>query len=79
MPWDQWVMDATLNDGESPYLFCPIQSDGTIVTGMNVVTDKPPGRFVGIVHADGQEAVEAWCEAHPEAVEQLSALAGGES
>jgi len=59
------------------FTFCPIEGDieteYTIVTGMNYVSDMPPkwGKVVAIVHADGQGALERFClenEAYLEAL-----------
>ncbi len=69
--WEQWVLDATtVRDGL--FCFCPVEGDITgdysIVFGMNVLSDKPPGILVAIIHADGQEAVEAFCEKYAEEI-----------
>jgi hypothetical protein len=59
--FENWVIDATMG---YPFCFCPVEGDlsgeFSIVTGMNLLTDKPPGKLVGIIH--GQAAVEAFCE-----------------
>src|SRR5262245_51716586 len=65
---NKWVIDASMTG--TPFCFCPIEGDirgeFTIVTGVNILSDKPPhgGALVGIVHPDGQKAVEAFCEKH---------------
>ncbi len=63
--WEQWVLDATIVEG-GLFCFCPVEGDITgdysIVFGMNVLSDKPPGKLVAVIHKDGQEAVEAFCE-----------------
>ena len=67
---EQWVLDATIGCRDGLFCFCPIEGDISgdynIIVGMNVISDKPPGRLVAIVHADGQEAVEAFCEKYAE-------------
>lgn len=59
MTWDKWVIDATMG---YPFCFCPLEGE-TIITGMNVLADKPPGKgeLVAVVHEDGQDAVEEFC------------------
>jgi hypothetical protein len=80
--FDRWVIDATMG---YPFCFCPVegdlQGDYTIVTGMNVISDKPPhgGRLVGVVHADGQGAVEDFCDKYEKELTALSKAVGGES
>lgn len=66
MPWDNWVLDATMG---WPPCFCPVEltDEGeikSIVTGLNVIGTPPEGRVIAIVHADGQEAVDEFCEAY---------------
>lgn len=70
MNYEGWVLDATLDDGSGLHCFCPVEGDD-IVTGMNLLTDVPPGPLVGVIHADGQEAVEAWCEEHADMVDRI--------
>lgn len=67
-----WVLDATNDDGTPPHCFCPIEGDD-VVFGMNLITDRPPGRLAGVVHMDGQDAAEAWCHEHAEVIEQIRA------
>lgn len=59
--WDEWCIDVT----DWPrYCFCPV--DGSdIVFGMNMIRDRSPGRLVAVVHCDGQEHAERWCEDNP--------------
>lgn len=72
MAEEMWVLDASIagqmEDEVGVYPFCPLEGDPegefSVVVGLTLVTDKPPGKFVGIVHRDGQEAAEAWAEAH---------------
>lgn len=75
-----YVLDATLDEPGAPHCFVPVElgPDGeveSIVFGMNYLSSDPPngGRFVGVIHADGQEAVDAWCEANQEEVDRLAA------
>jgi hypothetical protein len=63
--WKNWVLDVTSTFG-GEYCFVPIEDDGTLVVGLNVISDECPGKLVGAVHAGGQEEVENWCAEHPE-------------
>lgn len=69
--WPNWVIDATVTRDAPPFAFCPVDDDGTIVTGIMVIRDTPPGHLVGVIHEDGQQAVEDWCEQHSEALAAL--------
>jgi hypothetical protein len=68
MRWENWVLDASMSGDGCPLCFCPVEGDldgdYTIVTGMNLLADKPPdgAKLVAIVHEDGQGAVEEWIE-----------------
>ena len=70
--WPEWVIDAGFcRDGL--LCFCPIENAGTdeesIVFGFSHLGDKCPGKLVGVVHEDGQEAVEAWCAENHDRIE----------
>jgi len=77
--WDRWVIDATMGCHDGLFTFCPIEGDiegeYTVITGLNVVSSAPPkwGKVVAIVHADGQEAVESFCEENARYLEALRA------
>lgn len=65
---DQWVLDVTALDAEmlesSMLTWVPIDFSGetaTLVDGMLYIGPLPPGFFMGVVHASGQDAVEEWC------------------
>lgn len=80
--WTEWVIDASLSR-DGLFCFCPVEGDlageYSIVTGFNILSDRPPqsGKFVAVIHPDGQEAVEEWCQAHDAALTALSRIAGG--
>jgi hypothetical protein len=68
--WEQWVIDASMAE---PYregfaCFCPLEGDidgdFKIVVGLSVFSDVTPhaGKMVAVVHSDGQQAVEEWCD-----------------
>jgi len=72
--WDEWLVDVTFGS----LCFVPIERTGpddddfNIVFGMNYVADEPPsGKVIGIIHEDGQEAVEQWCRENPDAFKRL--------
>jgi hypothetical protein len=64
---NEWVLDVTL-----PYLvFCPYDKETeSVITGMNYISDKCPGKLLGIVHMNGEEAVEKWIKDNPELVKK---------
>ena len=61
-----WVLDASMGVyGDGCFCFCPYdEATGDILTGMNLISDRPPGRLVGVVHRDGQDAADRWCAEH---------------
>lgn len=79
MLWPRWVLDATQDDETGIHCFCPIDDDGSVVFGMNLLSDRPPdgAACVGVVHLDGQEAADAWCENHQELLFELCETAKG--
>lgn len=68
---DRWVLDVTMADLEGPRAFCPLDNKGNVVVGLTFISDTPPGELVGVFHEGGDEAVEAWCDQHPEELEQV--------
>ena len=76
---EHYVIDATMGYRDGLFCFCPVEldQDGEIVsvmTGLNYLSGEPPerwGKLVAIIHSDGQEAVEAFCEAHKAALDVL--------
>lgn len=76
--WNDWVIDATMDNGDGLLCFIPVEGIDTdnpvFVTGMNYLTDVKgfdKGKIRGVIHADGQAAVEKWCKEHPEIQEAL--------
>ena len=69
--WKNWVLDVT--HGHDPMAFCPIEDDGTIITGMTMISGKCPGRFVGVFHFDGEDAANEWLANHSAVAEELAA------
>lgn len=67
--WTEWVADVTNHDAGWPICWCPYEREtDSIVWGMNLLQDDPPGKIAAVVHEGGQEAVDAWCEVHKETV-----------
>lgn len=76
MMWENWVIDATmptLKDAPGAFTFIPVEGElgsgkETYVVGMNYISTEPPddGNLVGIIHEDGQEAVDAFCRQQAE-------------
>lgn len=65
--YEKWVVDVSF----ATPCFVPYIG-GELITGMNLVQDHSPGELVGIIHCAGQEAVEAYCAAHPDWHRQFS-------
>lgn len=61
--WMEWVLDATSYPGVP--VFCPVEPDGTVIVGMNLIGFLGKGRkVVGVFHPDGPDAVDAWWVKH---------------
>ncbi len=65
--WDKYVIDGTIGTPPGLLCFCPVELDedgeiSSIITGMNYLSDTPPGdaEVIAVVHADGQDAVDAF-------------------
>lgn len=66
MKQEDFVLDVTL-DGGGLNCYCPYLKDTEeVVFGLSILTDRCPGNLVGVVHMDGNEAVEKWIAEHPE-------------
>jgi hypothetical protein len=73
--WNECVLDATISR-DGVFTFCPIEGDingeFSIVTGMNFVGMPPEGmKVVAIVHEDGDDAVNAFCERFKDELQTL--------
>jgi hypothetical protein len=63
MNWTEWLLDVSFE----PPCFVPYERDtGRIVLGMNLITDRCPGKLIGLMHSGGQEAVEQWEANNPD-------------
>ena len=63
----EWLLDVSF---DYP-CFVPYKDDA-IVFGMNVMANKSPAKLVGVIHSEGQDAVEAWIEENPDWHEKYS-------
>jgi hypothetical protein len=76
MPWDNWVLDATMSAPEGMFCFCPVEGaldgDHSIVTGMNFLGSAPPnGKLVAVIHEGGQAAVDEFCAKHKDSIDKI--------
>ena len=85
---NNWVVDITLynedNEDTSDLLcFVPVEhfddpEKRAFVVGMNYLTSpegfSDRGKLVGIIHADGQEAIDKWVEDHPDLMKRLERI-----
>lgn len=66
MNWTKWVIDAKKSDDWFLY-YSPIDDDMNVIEFTSTVL--PNGvKVIGVVHDDGQEAVEDWFEINEERV-----------
>ena len=80
--WGPCVIDATMGARGGMLVFCPVDLDEngeitTVISGAMFVGSPPSGaKVIAIVHEDGQEAVEAFYEAHRDLIEPFFSAAG---
>ena len=67
--WKNWVLDVT--HGHDDLAFCPIEDDGSIITGMTILSCKCPGKLVGIFHEEGDDAVRLWMKENASVLAEL--------
>lgn len=78
MNWTSYVIDASMGARDGLFCFCPIEGDVdgdfTVVTGMNYLSTQPPkgSKLIAIIHPDGQDAVNEFCEENKGALDRLS-------
>ncbi len=58
---DRWVIDVTY---WPDYCFCPLNDDGVVLDGMNIISDRAPGELCGVLHQGGPEVVFEFIESH---------------
>lgn len=76
-----WMIDARASEDvegdfeTGTFAFCPVEMEKGEVKGIQIgltlVSDRPPGEFVGVFHDDGQEACNAFCERHNDTLKAL--------
>jgi hypothetical protein len=75
MTYKNYVVDATISGENGPLCVIPVEGwpdDPVFVIGMNIVGSIPKGgRMVGIIHEDGQAAVDDWFERNKARCEAL--------
>ncbi len=84
--YKEWVADVTLIHPSQPDLLCfvPIENAGqpneVLVLGMNLLTtpegfkERGGAKCIGIVHMDGQKAVEKWISDNADIVKRLKQI-----
>ena len=84
---ETWVVDTTFYDPTYGNMLCFIpvenlgQPDEAFVVGMNLLTtvegfkESKHGRLVGLIHADGQEALNEWMAEYPVLTDKITKLA----
>lgn len=74
--WKVWAVDAGCSTKEM-FCYIPVENaetgQPTFVTGMNVLAspDEPPGNVVMVIHPDGDETTQKWCDENSELLERL--------
>jgi len=75
--WKECVIDASYGVRDGMFCFCPIDGDingeFSVITGMSYIGDAAPEgmKMVAIVHEEGQEAVEKFCEEYAEQLKRI--------
>ena len=79
--YKNYVIDATISEPSNGlFCFCPIEGDihgdFSIIIGLNFLSDRPPkgSKLVAIVHADGQKAVEEFCNKYKKELNNLEKI-----
>jgi len=61
--WQEWLLDVSF---EVPCFVPYDRVTGQVIAGMNMLSARCPGELVGVIHVDGQDAVEKWCVENPD-------------
>ena len=73
----QWVMDVT---NWPRYCFCPYEADtGSVVLGMNIISERCPGNLAGIYHSVGGDFAATWARENPNWRERYAPNDGAEA
>jgi hypothetical protein len=69
MNFKEWFLDVSL----SVPCFVPYEREtDTLITGINIISDKCPGKLVGVMHINGTEAVKEWIKNNPDFKERYT-------
>ena len=61
--YKEWVLDVTL----STPCFVPYDRKNDVhILGMSTISTRCPGKLVGVIHGDGDKALERWIEDNPD-------------
>lgn len=77
MAWDNCVIDATMGARDGILVFCPVELDvggeiTAVISGAMFVGSPPRGaRVIGVVHEEGQEAVEEFYADHRRLIDEF--------
>lgn len=66
--YTRWALDATFWPQR---VFVPMADDDSLILGMNLMTDLPPGKLAAIIHAEGQDAVDSFVDDHADELEKM--------
>ena len=66
--WTRWALDATFWPQR---VFVPMADDDSLILGMNLMADVPPGKLAAVIHAKGQEAVDAFVDENADELEKM--------
>lgn len=75
----KWLLDASVTSPEMDIRgWCPAEfpEDGeegepVILTGLLIITDRPPGEPYGLFHPDGQDACDEWARENDEYLQRV--------
>ena len=63
-----WIIDAK-ESGDGLFCFCQVDSQDIVDVQYRLYSDeKPPGKLIGIIHEDGQEAADEWYDTNKERI-----------
>ena len=66
----EWVLDISLGE---PYAFVPYDKKrDVLVFGLNVISDKCPGKLIGVISNQGDEHIEKWIKENPDWKERFN-------
>lgn len=73
--WTKCVIDAAMSD-DNGFCFCPVNEDGSIVTGMNYIQNLPPEgmELIGVIHDAGHEAAQAFINRYASQISAMKAI-----